>query len=221
MADYVSEAVIRRLPGYYRHLRELEAEGVTQISSKELGEMLHQTPSQIRQDFNAFGGLGRQGFGYEVRELRQRIGEVLGLNRGYRVIILGAGSIGTAVARYPTFAREGFETLALFDCDPERIGRNAGGAPVLDIAGLEDFLRTHTVDIAVLALPADAAQDAMRRLEAGGVPAVWNFAPVNLQYESGRMDVVNVHLSESLQVLTYKMARRAEAGQPSGGAPEE
>ena len=210
-AKIVSEAAIRRLPAYYRHLRELEAAGVRQVSSKELGERLHQTPSQIRQDFNTFGGIGRQGFGYSVSELKTRIGAELGLDRGYQVIILGAGSIGSAVARYETFAREGFRIMALFDIAEERIGTEIGGAKVYDVRELERFLQENVVDIAVIALPASAAQDAMRRLEAGGVAAVWNFAPVDLQYQSSRMEVVNVHLAESLQVLTYRMAHRGEA----------
>ncbi|MBR6027758.1 MAG: redox-sensing transcriptional repressor Rex [Clostridia bacterium] len=205
---YVSEAAIRRLPAYYRQLRELEKAGVETISSKELGERLHQTPSQIRQDINTFGGIGRQGCGYQVKELKERIGEELGLNAEHRMVILGAGSIGTAVARYPTFQREGFRTLALFDSAPSKVGTAVDGIPVLDIADLETFLGEHPADIAVLALPAGAAQEALRRLEESGVNAVWNFAPADLQYESSRMEVVNVHLSDSLQVLTYKMAHR-------------
>lgn len=205
VSNTVSDATIRRLPGYYRTLRKLEAEGVSQVSSQELGEMLHQTPSQIRKDFNTFGGLGRQGYGYRVSELRQRIGEVLGLDREYEMIILGAGSIGTAVARYPTFEREGFHTVALFDNDPARVGQSVGGVPVYHAQDLGAFLATQKVDIAVLAIPAEAAQDTMHTLEKGGVPAVWNFTPTDLRYESEHMTVVNVHLSDSLQVLTYKM----------------
>ena len=115
MAGRVSDAVIRRLPGFYRHLRELEAAGITSISSQELGERMHLTPSQIRQDINCFGGFGRQGYGYKVTELKGHIGEILGLDQQHRLIILGAGNIGCAVAEYPTFSREGFKTVALFD----------------------------------------------------------------------------------------------------------
>lgn len=205
MAGYVSDAVIRRLPGYYRHLRELESAGVTQISSQELGKRMQLTPSQIRQDINCFGGFGRQGYGYNVTELKEHIGEILGLDRLHKVIILGAGSIGTAVARYPTFSREGFETIAMFDVAVDKVGGTVGDIPVLPMDKLESFLGENHVDIAVLALPAAYAQDTLDRLYAGGVRAVWNFAPTDLNHPN-EMIVVNVHLSDSLQILSYRMA---------------
>lgn len=209
MPGYVSDAVIRRLPGYYRHLRELEAAGITQISSQELGRRMQLTPSQIRQDINCFGGFGRQGFGYHVGELKDHIGEILGLNRQHQLIILGAGSIGTAVAHYPTFSREGFCTAAMFDVAADKIGTRMNDVPVLDMATLEDFLQKNPVDIAVLALPAAAAQESIDRLYACGVRAVWNFAPTDLTHPDD-MIVVNVHLSDSLQILSYRIAHRED-----------
>lgn len=209
MPGYVSDAVIRRLPGYYRHLRELEASGVTQISSQELGRRMQLTPSQIRQDINCFGGFGRQGYGYKVSELKDHIGEILGLDRQHSLIILGAGSIGTAVAHYPTFSREGFCTLAMFDVAEDKIGTRMNGVPVLDMATLESYLAATPVDIAVLALPAGFAQDTVDRLYAGGVRAVWNFAPTDLTHPED-MIVVNVHLSDSLQILSYRIAHRED-----------
>ncbi len=209
MPGYVSDAVIRRLPGYYRHLRELEASGVMQISSQELGRRMQLTPSQIRQDINCFGGFGRQGYGYRVSELKEHIGDILGMNRQHQMIILGAGSIGTAVAHYPTFSREGFCTLAMFDVAEDKIGTRMNGVPVLDMADLEAFLAENPVDIAVLALPAAYAQVSMDRLYAGGVRAVWNFAPTDLTHPDD-MIVVNVHLSDSLQILSYRIAHRED-----------
>lgn len=209
MAGHVSEAVIRRLPGYYRHLRELEAAGVTQISSQELGRRMQQTPSQIRQDINCFGGFGRQGYGYKVSELKERIGEILGLDQHHRVIIIGAGSIGSAVARYPSFARSGFETVAIFDISPAKVGTEVCGVTVRHMDELDAFLSENKVDIAVLALPAGVAQDTLDRLDEAGVSGVWNFAPTDLNH-SDRMTVVNVHLSDSLQILSYKMAHKDE-----------
>lgn len=209
MSGYVSDAVIRRLPGYYRHLRELEAAGVTQISSQELGRRMQLTPSQIRQDINCFGGFGRQGYGYHVGELKDHIGEILGLDRQHQMIILGAGSIGTAVAHYPTFSREGFCTIAMFDVAADKIGTRMNDVPVLDMATLEDFLKENQVDIAVLALPAACAQESIDRLYTGGVRAVWNFAPTDLTH-SDDMIVVNVHLSDSLQILSYRIAHRED-----------
>lgn len=209
MPGYVSDAVIRRLPGYYRHLRELEASGVTQISSQELGRRMQLTPSQIRQDINCFGGFGRQGYGYRVSELKDHIGEILGLDKQHSLIILGAGSIGTAVAHYPTFSREGFCTLAMFDVAEDKIGTRMNDVPVLDMETLEDFLQENPVDIAVLAVPARFAQDSIDRLYAGGVRAVWNFAPTDLTHPDD-MIVVNVHLSDSLQILSYRIAHRED-----------
>lgn len=210
MAGYVSDAVIRRLPGYYRHLRELEAAGVTQISSQELGRRMQLTPSQIRQDINCFGGFGRQGYGYKVSDLKIHIGEILGLDKMHRMIILGVGNIGSAVAKYPTFAREGFETIAMFDVDPEKIGTRVGNVPVYPMDELENFMGDNKVDVAVLAVPAKAAQSTMDRLAACNVKAVWNFAPTDLRHPE-QMIVVNVHLSDSLQILSYKMAHAEEA----------
>lgn len=208
MAGHVSDAVIRRLPGYFRHLRELEAAGVTSISSQELGERMKLTPSQIRQDINCFGGFGRQGYGYKVSELKEHIGEILGLDREHRIVILGAGNMGTAVAHYPTFAREGFRTLAMFDVDTDKLGEQ-DGIPVLPMTQLEEYLSEQPIDIAVLAVPARVAQETMDRLAACGVGAVWNFAPTDLQHPD-EMIVVNVHLSDSLKVLSYRMAHRDE-----------
>ncbi len=204
MAGYVSDAVVRRLPAYYRHLRELEKEGVTQISSQGLGERMRLTASQIRQDINCFGGFGRQGYGYRVSELRAHIGEILGLDHAHNMIIIGAGNIGTAVARYDSFPRDAFFTLALFDAAPEKIGREIGGIKVRDVAELETFLQKEQVDIAVVAVPADKAQALVDRLYAAGLRAFWNFAPIDLKLPQDAV-AVNVHLSESLQILAFRI----------------
>ena len=185
MASHVSDAVIRRLPGYYRHLRELEAAGVTQISSQELGERMNLTPSQIRQDINCFGGFGRQGYGYRVSELKGHIGEILGLTQEHVCIIVGAGNIGCAVARYPSFSREGFRTIAMFDIDKDKVGSTLEGIPIHHMDELEKFIGEHHVDIAVLALPRRAAQETLHRLYTGGVRAIWNFAPCTLKVPAG------------------------------------
>lgn len=207
MAGRVSDAVIRRLPGYYRHLRELEAAGVMSISSQELGERMNLTPSQIRQDINCFGGFGRQGYGYRVSELKEHIAEILGLDQEHRLIILGAGNIGCAVAQYPTFSREGFKTVALFDTSENKVGRSLGDIPVLHMDTLERFVGENVVDIAVLALPKRNAQEALNRLYQAGVRAIWNFAPTDLDHPEDML-VVNVHLSDSLQQLSYRIAHR-------------
>ncbi len=207
MPGYVSDAVIRRLPGYYRHLKELEREGVTQISSQGLGERMQLTASQIRQDINCFGGFGRQGYGYAVPELRQRIGQILGVDQPHRMIILGSGNIGRAVACSDSFPANGFETVAIFDSDPEKIGMRVDALSVQDIASLERYISENPVDIAVLAIPADAAQALADQLYQLGVRGFWNFAPRDLKLGSDAV-IVNVHLDEGLQELSFRMLHK-------------
>lgn len=204
MAGYVSEAVIKRLPAYYRHLKDLEQEGVMQISSQGLGERMGFTASQIRQDINCFGGFGRQGYGYHVTELRMHIGRIMGVDQAHKMIIVGAGNIGTAVALADSFPRNGFETVALFDSSEKKIGTQIGGLTVQDVADLKRYLDEHTVDIAVLALPVGSAQESANRLYEYGVRGFWNFAPVDLKLPKDAA-TVNVHLDEGLQVLSYRM----------------
>ena len=206
--EHLSDAVIRRLPGYYRHLRELEIRGVKQVSSRELGLRMGQTASLVRQDISGLGESGRQGYGYDVSQLKQTIGNLLGLEHTHTMIILGAGSIGTAVARYPGFAREGFQTLALFDEDVSRVSAQNMGLRIEPMENLGRFLQENRIDIAVIAVPASAAQGCAEKVTALGVRAVWNFAPVDLKLKEGTA-VVNVHLSDSLLVLAYQMEQAA------------
>ena len=200
----VSDAVVRRLPMYYRHLRELEKAGVVRISSQELGERMNLTASQIRQDINCFGGFGQQGYGYHVSNLKERIGEILGLTHQYHVIIVGAGNIGRAVANYAGFKREGFNIQAMFDVSPALVGIDVHGTLVQPMDKLDQWLAAHEVDIAVLSVPKAHAQDIADQLVEGGVRAIWNFAPVDLTLPDG-VAVNNVHLSDSLHILSYRM----------------
>ena len=200
----VSDAVVRRLPMYYRHLRELEKAGVVRISSQELGERMNLTASQIRQDINCFGGFGQQGYGYHVSNLKERIGEILGLNHDYHVIIVGAGNIGRAVANYPSFAKEGFHIQAMFDVSAALVGIDVHGILVQPMEKLDAWMQAHKVDIAVLSVPSAMAQEIADQLVRGGVRAIWNFAPVDLALPEG-IAVNNVHLSDSLHILSYRM----------------
>ena len=204
MAGYISEAVIKRLPAYYRHLKELEQEGVMQVSSQGLGERMGFTASQIRQDINCFGGFGRQGYGYNVSELRTHIGRIMGVDQKHRMVIVGAGNIGTAVALADSFPRNGFETIAIFDSNPGKIGRKIGPLTVQDVADLKRYLDEESVDIAVLALPVHCAQEMANRLYEYGVRGFWNFAPLDIKLPRNA-SMVNVHLDEGLQVLSYRM----------------
>jgi len=204
MAGYVSEAVIKRLPAYYRHLKELEREGVTQISSQGLGERMAFTASQIRQDINCFGGFGRQGYGYNVSELREHIGHIMGVDQSHKMVILGAGNIGRAVALSDSFPSNGFETVAIFDSHPSKIGIQVGGLTVQDSAGLKRYLDENPVDIVVLALPVGCAQEMADLACECGVRGFWNFAPLDLKLPR-EASVVNVHLDEGLEVLSFRM----------------
>lgn len=204
MAGYVSEAVIKRLPAYYRHLKELERDGVVQISSQGLGERMGLTASQIRQDINCFGGFGRQGYGYSVSELRTHIGHIMGVDEKHNMIILGAGNIGRAVALADSFPQNGFETVAIFDASASCIGMQIGKLTVQDTAELERYLSGNPVDIAVLALPKSCAQQMTDLLYACGIRGFWNFAPLDLKLPADA-SVVNVHLDEGLEVLSFRM----------------
>ena len=207
-SNKISDAVIRRLPRYYRYLNGLEAQGIERISSQELGTRMGVTASQIRQDINCFGALGQQGYGYNVTELKQYIAGVLGLDRRYQVVIVGAGNIGQAVAAYPTFRKQGMDVTALFDTDAKLIGQVLpSGAPILDASLLPEYLQKHNCRVGVVATPGAVAQEAANTLVAGGVRAIWNFAPVDLKVPSPVV-INNVHLTDSLYVLLYMLKEK-------------
>ena len=205
----ISRAVIKRLPRYYRYLGELMEEGVDRISSRELSERMKVTASQIRQDLNHFGGFGQQGYGYNVEHLYNEIAAILGLTHTNRMIIIGAGNLGQALANYGNFERRGFVTEALFDVNPEIVGKTVRGIPVLSLDELESFLATHKVEIATLAIPKAEAVKVAKRLVDSGIRAIWNFAHTDLDLPE---DVVveNVHLSESLMRLSYNLSGRGK-----------
>lgn len=201
---HIPAAVVKRLPGYYRHLTEREQQGETRISSQEMSERLGLTASQIRQDINCIGGVGQQGFGYHIHELKARIAEILGMTRNYHMIILGAGNLGRALANYASFRRYGYEVCAVFDNADAMVGRMVAGLPVQSIEKLEDWLSAHPVDIGALCVPPENAQEVYDRLVAGGVRGIWNFAPIDLK-TSPKVALNNVHLSDSLLILSYHM----------------
>lgn len=202
---YIPDPVVKRLPMYYRYLGKLESEGVCVVSSADLAEMMRLTASQVRQDINVFGGTGRQGRGYPVAAMRQHIGSLLGINRPQTMIIVGAGNLGCALMGYEAFGLRGFQTVGAFDNDPEKAGRPVGKLSVRPLEEIEAFLQEQTVDIAVLALPAAAAQTMAERLYSAGVRGFWNFAPVDLHLPREAC-IVNVHLDETLELLSYRLA---------------
>ncbi len=205
----ISNAVIKRLPRYHRYLGELMESGVERISSNDLSEKMNVTASQIRQDLNNFGGFGQQGYGYNVEYLYNEIAKILGIDRQNNMIIIGGGNFGQALTNYSNFERRGFLIQALFDVSPDRIGKSVRGIKTLDMKDLEEFLSGHHIDIAVLTVPKNSAQEVADRLIACGVKAIWNFAHLDLKVPD---DVVveNVHLSESLMQLSYRISEKRD-----------
>lgn len=202
--NYVSDAVIRRLPKYYRHLLDMEKKDIERVSSKELSRRMGLTASQIRQDFNCFGGFGQQGYGYNVSELRQEIQKILGLVTQYNIIVIGAGNLGQAITNYAGFEKEGFIVKALFDINPRLIGVSIRGVYIYDIDDLEDYLKENPTHIAAICTPKEKAQEVANRLIDCGIKGIWNFSPADI-IAPDDVIVENVHLSDSLYILSYRI----------------
>ena len=203
MADQrqISKAVIARLPRYYRYLGELMEEGIERISSNELSARMKVTASQIRQDLNNFGGFGQQGYGYNVKYLYTEIARI---DRQHNLIIIGAGNLGQAIANYTNFEKRGFMIKGMFDINPRLIGLVVRGVEIRGIDDLEQFIVENEVQIAALTIPKSKAPEIADRLVKAGIKAIWNFAHTDLNVPD---DVVveNVHLSESLMRLSYRV----------------
>lgn len=203
-AKEISQAVVSRLPRYFRYLGELKDEGVERISSQELSKLMRVTASQIRQDFNNFGGFGQQGYGYNVEYLYTEIGKILGLDQTHRLIIIGAGHLGQVIANYMNFERRGFLIKGLFDADPDLAGKMVRQIPVRPMEELEQFIQVNNIDIGVLTIPKDGAAAVSDRLVKCGIKAIWNFAHLDLDVPDS-VQVENVHLSDSLMKLSYNI----------------
>lgn len=198
----ISMAVIKRLPKYHRYLDELLKNDVDRISSKELGEKIGFTASQIRQDLNCFGDFGQQGYGYNVKELYNQISGILGLDRNYKAVLIGAGNIGQAVSNYTRFDKLGFKIVSIFDANPKLVGMKIRDIEIRDIDEMKSFLTSEQIDIGIICVPRKNAQTVSDDLVKGGIKAIWNFAPVDLVVPDD-VKVENVHLSESLLTLLY------------------
>ena len=200
----ISDAVIHRLPRYYRYLDDLYNKGVVRISSSSLGDKMDITASQIRQDLNNFGGFGQQGYGYNVKYLYTEIARILGIDRQHNLIIIGAGNLGQAIANYTNFEKRGFMIKGMFDINPRLIGLVVRGVEIRSIDNLEQFIVDNEVQIAALTIPKSKAPEIADRLVRAGIKAIWNFAHTDLQVP-GDVVVENVHLSESLMRLSYRV----------------
>ena len=205
----ISQAVISRLPRYLRYLGELKDSNVERISSQELSQLMNVTASQIRQDFNNFGGFGQQGYGYKVNFLYDEIAKILGINKTHHLIIVGAGNLGQALANYMNFERRGFHFTGIFDCNETLYGRKIRDMYVQPMENLETFVKDNDIDIAVLTIPKTGAVKVADNLVKCGVKAFWNFAHVDLNVPSDIV-VENVHLSDSLMKLTYNITRKEQ-----------
>ncbi len=205
----ISQAVVRRLPRYYRYLGELLENNVERISSGDLSKRMKVTASQIRQDLNNFGGFGQQGYGYNVKYLYTEIGKILGLEEDHSMIIIGAGNLGQALANYAAFEKRGFQLKGLFDINPELEGKKIRGVPICMMSELKGFIQDNRVEIAALTIPKEQAVKVANMLVDNGVRGIWNFAHVDLNLPANII-VENVHLSESLMRLSYNICRYKE-----------
>ncbi len=200
----ISTAVIRRLPRYFRYLRELIRNDTMRISSRELSEKMNITASQIRQDLNNFGGFGQQGYGYNVKSLYSEISHILGVDSGIKCIIVGMGNIGKALVNNPLFEKRGIKISGLFDSDPSVIGTKYNDLEVSDVKNMSDFCKANEVDIAVIAIPKAFANDTVALLADVGVKGFWNFSNAEIDIRSKKnIFVENVHLGDSLMALCY------------------
>ncbi len=202
MKNKISRAVIKRLPKYYECLVKLDDKGVERTSSAELGELLGSTASQVRQDFNNFGGFGQQGYGYNVKILLYEIAAIIGADRPYKNIIIGCGNVGTALAKFPGFTEYGYNIAAIFDNDKNKVGTEVGGVLVRDVEELEDYINSHRVDMAYITTPRNVAQALCDRVVKCGVKGIWNFSQIRLEVPEN-VYVESVHLIEELFRLSY------------------
>lgn len=209
MGKAISAAVIRRLPKYYRYLGLLEEKGKERVSSQELSEITGFTASQIRQDFNHFGGFGQQGYGYRVENLRQHIAEIIGLDRTYKVAIVGMGHLGLALANSTLFQHSSFCLCALYDNDEEKVGNQVCGLSISGVSDLKRDLAAKKIDILTITTPKSVAQTMVDLAEDAGVKGIWNFALTDLK-RSGKAVIENVYLKESLHTLSYYMGNQQD-----------
>ena len=205
MAKQISMPVIRRLPRYHRFLSELESQGVERISSNQLATIMRSTASQIRQDLNCFGGFGQQGYGYPVSQLKEEIGKILGLDQSFNAILLGAGNLGRAVATHMNFQRQGFEMTAVFDKNEEIVGSMLRGITIMSDDEIENYVKNNKVDAAFLCLPRNSVKPLIDKLYSLGIKNFWNFSHYDIKNDYRDAIVENVHLSDSLMTLCYRI----------------
>ena len=200
----ISNAVIKRLPRYRRYLIELKKKGVEKISSKEFSNLIGYTASQIRQDLNNFGGFGQQGYGYSVDGLYDEISAIWGLDKEYRMVIIGAGNLGLAIAKYMQSNKQGFRIYGVFEINPTLIGDDFEGLTIMDYEDIVEFVEKEEINIGIICVGRDAAQEVADKLSFAGVSGIWNFAATDIEVPK-HVALENVQLSDSLHSLAYHM----------------
>ena len=203
----ISDAVIHRLPRYYRYLDDLYNKGVVRISSNSLGTKMDITASQIRQDLSCFGEFGQQGYGYNVAELRREIGHILGIDSGHRIIIIGAGHLGHALLQNFDFRKVGFEIDSAFDLAPELVGTEINGITIRSMDDLDDYVAQVHPHVAVLTVPQSVAQPLADKLISLGIRGFWNFTNVELNTEVEGVFFEDIHFVDTLLTLSYRISR--------------
>nr|WP_207751270.1 redox-sensing transcriptional repressor Rex [Anaeromonas frigoriresistens] len=198
----VSMAVIRRLPKYYRYLTDLLDNDIKRISSQELSKLTDFTASQIRQDLNNFGGFGQQGYGYNVEDLHKELGRILGLDKTYKAVLVGAGNLGQAIANYRGFEDSGFKIMGIFDKNPKMIGIKLRDVEIEDVDEMSNFIKENDIEIGIICTPKEGSQEIAEEMVKNGISGIWNFAPADLKLPE-EITVENVHLNESLFTLSY------------------
>ena len=203
----VSDIVIRRLPKYHRYLSDLLDRNVDRISSQELSGLTGFTASQIRQDLNNFGGFGQQGYGYNVQALHTEISKILGIDKTYKAVVVGAGRLGSVISTYPGFKASGFEIVAMFDKNPEKIGKVIDGLKVYSLEEMADFIKKNKVEVGIITVPKDGSQKIADDFVAAGIKGIWNFAPVDLVVPE-TVVLESVRLNDSLLTLSYYLTEK-------------
>lgn len=201
----ISVSVIKRLPRYYRFIGELVKQGTVRISSGELAEKMSLTASQIRQDLNCFGGFGQQGYGYNLVELQEEIGKILGVKQGYKTVLIGAGNLGRAIATHMNFTEYGCSLVGIFDSDEKKAGSTVAGLTVTHVSEMESFFKKELPQIAILCIPKTAAQELADKLVSLGIKAFWNFSHYDIKISHKDVVVENVHLGDSIMMLSYAL----------------
>ncbi|CDZ75391.1 CoA-binding domain protein [Peptoniphilus sp. ING2-D1G] len=208
----ISDAVIRRLPIYHRFLNDVINKGIVRISSSELGDLTGFTASQIRQDLHNFGGFGQQGYGYNAVELRDKLSDILGLNYNHYAVVVGAGHLGSAIARYKGFRQSGFIIKALFDIDENVIGNKVDDVPILNMADIVEYINKNDISVVVITTPKGAVDDVLNNILQCDIKGIWNFAPVDILLTDKSIVIENVKLNDSLLKLSYYLKETNEEG---------